>query len=206
MRIVSLVFLGFFVVFSAFSQNTKTDRRIEEEKRQSLQPAEVAAGSLEPANEVVDKHHASQYINELVLKKTAYRFDLYKIIAIILGVENKHTDLDSQIEFLKINKIIDESLRIDFKLDKPLQKGLTAYLVCRALDLRGGILARIFGLNQRRAIKELGFKGIISDGNVSDYISGKELIIILTRAANFIVQSENKKNINNYDSIQGVSD
>ena len=206
MRLVLLAFLGFFVVFSAFSQNAKTDRRIEEEKRRSLQPTEVAAGSLEPANEAVNKNHSSQYINGLFLKNPAYRYDLYKVIAIILGVESKYTDLDSQIEFLKINKIIDEGLPINFKLDKPLRKGLTAYLFCRALDLRGGILARIIGLNERRAIKELDFQGIISDGNVSDYVSGKELIIILTRAANFIAQTENKKNINNYDSIHEVSD
>ncbi|MCK5491841.1 MAG: hypothetical protein KAJ14_01880 [Candidatus Omnitrophica bacterium] len=206
MHIVLFVFLGFIVVFSAFSQNTRIDRRIEEEKRWTLQSAEVAAGSLEPANEAVNKNHSSLYIKELFLKKIAYRYDLYKVIAIILGVESKYTDTDSQIEFLKTNKIIDESLPINFKLDKPLQKGLTAYLFCRALDLRGGILARIIGLNERRAIKELGFQGIISEGNVSDYISGKELIIILTRAASFIVQTENKKNINNYDGIQGVID
>ena len=206
MRIVLFVFLGFFVIFSAFSQNTRIDRRIEEEKRWTLQSAEVAAGSLEPANEAVNKNHSSLYIKELFLKKIAYRYDLYKVIAIILGVESKYTDTDSQIEFLKTNKIIDESLPINFKLDKPLQKGLTAYLFCRALDLRGGILSRIIGLNERRAINELGFHGIISKGNVSDYISGKELIIILTRAANFIAQTENRKNINNYDSIQGVID
>ena len=206
MHIVLFVFLGFIVVFSAFSQNTRIDRRIEEEKRRTFPSAEVAAGILEPANEEVNKNHSSLYIKELFLKKTAYRYDLYKVIVIILGVESKYTDTDSQIEFLKTNKIIDESLPINFKLDMPLQKGFTAYLFCRVLDLRGGILARIIGLNERRAIKELGFQGVISDGNVSDYISGKELIIILTQAANFIAQTENKKNINNYDSIQGVRD
>lgn len=206
MRIISFVFFGFFVVFSAFSQNAKTDRRIEEEKRRSLQPTEAVVGSLESVSEAANKDYTSQYINELFLKKTAYRYDLYKVILIILGAENKYTDSDSQIEFLKINKIIDEGLFINFKLDKPLQKGLTAYLFYRALDLRGGILAKIFGLDERRAVKELSFQGIISDGNVSDYISGKELIVILTRSANSIAQAENKKNINNYDSIQGVND
>ena len=206
MRIILFVSLGFFVIFSAFSQNAKTDRRIEEEKRRSLQLTEIAADSLEPVNDEVNKDHLSPYIKELFLKKIAYRYDLYKIIVIILGVESKYTDIDSQIEFLRKNKIIDEGMHINFKLDKPLQKGLTAYLFCRALDLRGGILSRIIGLNERRAIKELGFHGIISEGNVSDYISGKELIIILTRAANFIAQTENQKNINNYDSIQGVID
>ena len=206
MRIISFIFIGFFVVFSAFSQNVKTGRRIEEEKRQSLFLTEGVGGSLDSINEAANKNYSSQYLNRLFFKKVAYRYDLYKVITIVLGVESKHIDIDSQIEFLKINNIIDEGLSINFKLNKPLDKGLTAYLLCRVLDLRGGLLARIIGLNQRRAIKELGFQGIISDGNVSDYLSGKELIIILTRTADFIAQTENKKNINNYDNIQEKSD
>lgn len=206
MRIILFVFLGFSVIFPAFGQNARIDRRIEEEKRQTLRSTEVTAVSLKPANEAINRDCTSQYINELFLKKVAYRYDLYKVITIMLGVESEYANVDSQIAFLKRNNIIDECLRIDFKLDEPLQKGFTAYLFCRVLDLKGGILARIFGLNERRAIKELGFQGLINDGNVSDYISGKELIIILTRAANFIAQAETEKKMNNYNNIQESSE
>lgn len=197
MRIIFFVFLGFSLIFSAFSQNAKTDRRIEEEKRLSLQSSEVIAVGLNPANEVTNRDHTSQYLNQLFLKKITRRYDLYKVITIILGVESEYIDFDSQFEFLKRNNIIDQSLAVEAKLDKPLQRGFTAYLFCRVLDLKGGVLTRIFGFNERRAIRELAFQDIIKGGNLSDYISGKELIVILTQVANFVAQGQTEKRINN---------
>lgn len=61
-------------------------------------------------------------------------------------------------------------------------KGTVAYLLCRTLDLRGGLTIRIFGLTRRYAFRECVYLGIFSGGTPDEYVSGRELIDVIANA------------------------
>ena len=68
---------------------------------------------------------------------------------------------------------------------KPLRRGVTAFVLLRVLDIKGGVFLRIFNESERYALKELLYEGIRSSGNVDEIISGDELASTITRAVNY---------------------
>jgi hypothetical protein len=177
-----------------FSQvsNREKDRRIEQEKIDFLRPSEVApketteivAASAEAATKTA-------YFRELIEKKVTFNSDLAKIIVIFMGTEEECLDFDSQAVFLKENGLLPQGM--DFKEYTPLEKGLAAYIFCKALGIKGGIMPRILGLSQRYAVKELAYEGIMAYGNIHELVSGKELIIALTQAAKYKLKRRKEK-------------
>ena len=56
-------------------------------------------------------------------------------------------------------------------------------MIQRALKIQGGLALHLFGSTERYAMKELGFRGILSPGLTRDLISGSELVQIASQAA-----------------------
>jgi hypothetical protein len=67
----------------------------------------------------------------------------------------------------------------------PVTKGTVAYMLCRALDIRGGLTMRIFGISRRYAFRECVYLGIFSGGTTDEYVSGRELIDVITNAEHY---------------------
>lgn len=64
----------------------------------------------------------------------------------------------------------------------PLTKGTLAYMLCKALDIEGGVTMRLFGINRRYALRECVHRRIIAFGTTDEYVSGRELIDVITNA------------------------
>ncbi len=191
-----LVILVAFIIFPSLllAQTPEQARRIEEQKRENLRPTEGQTSKVKkktpPPLDPIDL----VYFAELMLKKITYRYDISKAIVILMGVENQFIDLGSQITFLKNENILPKKFdKKEFDVTKPLRKGLTAYMFCKALKIKGGILLTLFGVNQRYALKELVHQGVMSSGNVKDVVSGEELVLILTRAGIYMAKKQKIK-------------
>lgn len=191
-----LVILVAFIIFPSLllAQASEQARRIEEQKRENLRPTEGQTSKVKkktpPPLDPIDL----VYFAELMLKKITYRYDISKAIVILMGVENQFIDLGSQITFLKNENILPKKFdKKEFDVTKPLRKGLTAYMFCKALKIKGGILLTLFGVNQRYALKELVHQGVMSSGNVKDVVSGEELVLILTRAGIYMAKKQKIK-------------
>lgn len=191
-----LVILVAFIIFPSLllAQTPEQARRIEEQKRENLLPTEGQTSKVKkktpPPLDPID----FVYFAELMLKKITYRYDISKAIVILMGVENQFIDLGSQITFLKNENILPKKFdKKEFDVTKPLRKGLTAYMFCKALKIKGGILLTLFGVNQRYALKELVHQGVMSSGNVKDVVSGEELVLILTRAGIYMAKKQKIK-------------
>jgi hypothetical protein len=103
-------------------------------------------------------------------------------------MENDVPEFSSQVASLKQRNIIPSKITAELSPNQPLSKGLAAYMFCQALNIKGGLLLRLFGMNQRYALKELVFQRIMSPGRVKDTVSGKELIVIFTRAIEYMTK------------------
>jgi hypothetical protein len=71
-----------------------------------------------------------------------------------------------------------------YKRESPVTKGMLAYMLCKVLDIKGGLTMRIFGTSQRYALRECKWIGLITRASsAKEYVSGKELLAIFTRAS-----------------------
>ena len=191
MRKLTLLFLVIILLPTfAMAKTAEDDRRIEEEKRKSLSPTEIEIPQEKQPSPRQSADIDLDYFRELLLKKTAINSDACQVIVRLMGVEDYVPDSSSQFALLKERNIIPEKLATGFDLSQPLRKGLTAYMFCQALEVKGGVWIRLFGMSQRYALKELIFEEIMSPGSVNDHMSGKELILTLTRAIEYITQNQ----------------
>ncbi len=166
------------------------ERRIEEGKRHDLRSTEVRRPEPPPAPPPMNDAD-SFYLAEMALRKVTYRYDLCKALVLLRGVENRYIDLNSQVAYLKQEGLLPERLEDEFDPMLPLRKGLTAYILRNALNIKGGLFLHLFRSSERFALSELVYKGIMSAGNTNDLVSGDELSSIITRTANHIAKHDN---------------
>ena len=127
-----------------------------------------------------------EYFNQVVGRKAVSLGDGCQLIMHLLELEDKHPHFESQMEFLKANDVVKKSI-LDKPQDVPLQRGELAYMLCKTLKLKGGFKARLLGMNERFAMEELTHWEIMREGHKLDLVTGQELVIIMTQAAQHIL-------------------
>ncbi len=69
--------------------------------------------------------------------------------------------------------------------DAPVTKGTAAYMLVKALGIRGGLTMAVFGPSRRYAFRECVYLKLISGGTPGEHVSGRELLDILSAAERF---------------------
>jgi len=175
----------------ALAQSLEDKRRVEEEKRKDLKLSEFYLPDAEVTIALsVDESDQNAYFTGLLSKEVAVLSDAYKTLTILMGAHDQFSDINSQFNFLVENGIVSKNIGTKTNYDEPLRKGATAYMFAKAIDMKGGIILRSFGLSQRYAFKELVYQGIMFPGNVHDVMSGQELILTLTQAADYMAEKQ----------------
>ena len=64
----------------------------------------------------------------------------------------------------------------------PVDKGTVAYMLVKALGIKGGATMSIFGPSRRYAFRECVYLRLIKGGSAGEFMSGRELIDVLTNA------------------------
>lgn len=189
-RLLILILISMNLCQISLAQSPEDKRRVEEEKRQDLKLSEFYLPEAEPIAAQVDESDQNAYFSQLFTKEVAVLSDAYKALTILMGVGDQLSDPDSQYDFLVESGIAHKSIGTKANYDEPLRKGATAYMFAKAIDLKGGIILRSFGLSQRYAFKELVYQKIMFPGNVHDVMSGQELILTLTQAADYMAEKQ----------------
>ena len=197
-KAIILLFCLLIPISSAIAESSRLEqeRRVEQEKRDSLRgsearPEEPVKTDVAPPEEssTLDSDDIA-YLSQLASRQVVYGSDACKTIMLLLGVEDDYLDVTSQVAFLKEKGYLPEKYHDSFDPDAPLRRGLAAYIFYNILELKGGVILRIFGPSERYAIKELAFEGILVEGNTNDIISGAELVSILTQSANYLADKK----------------
>ncbi len=108
--------------------------------------------------------------------------------------------------------------RWKYKAEKPVTRGIMAYMICRVLNIKGGLTMRAldgierftslirkrlkikddfalpdFGMNKRYAYLEFQHKGLVPAGHKHTYITGHDMLAGLYRVEQYIKAEERKK-------------
>lgn len=171
-KIAFIFFCLLLMRTSVFAASAEDTRGIEEDKRKSLAPTEAQQYPAAPAHGPKSDKENYAFLLELYNKKVSSIADACRAISILLGREEQFVQ--------------------KFNYQEPLRKGQVAYMLCKALDMKGGLWLRLLGLSQRYALRELVYERVMVPGNVQDFMSGKELISTLNQAADYLARSHDK--------------
>jgi len=126
------------------------------------------------------KESRTAYLRRIFEKDRASYGDACRAILSLL--KDEHTDAD----FAAISGDLSGRgiIASDWTLQETslLTKGTLAYMLCQALEIKGGLTMRLFGISRRYALRECQHKGLIVGGVMDEFVTGRELLDVLTNA------------------------
>ena len=113
-------------------------------------------------------------------------------MGVLLKQEEKLNDFSQRKQFLIDNELLSRRAATGFSEKNPLRRGLLAYMIYKALGIKGGLTLRLLGPNQRYAHKELVYRGLMVSGSSAEFITGEELVYVFVKATDFLAKNKGK--------------
>jgi len=140
-------------------------------------PAEAADGS--PQTD-------ARFFAELAFKDVASAADAARAMVILVSEGRNHGgDLEADRAYLREKGILPDGWLDRAAAADPLEKAHLAVLVCRALDIKGGLFMRLLGPTPRLALRECVYLELMVGGSEYGHVQGGELAGVIDRADRF---------------------
>lgn len=123
----------------------------------------------------------SIFFRRLIRKNSVTKEDVCRAVAIFKKRPESLGTFDQLVTMLKQTWIIPEEWR--FERDDPAERGFACYLFIRALELKGGLSIRLFGLSGRSAYREAVDLGLTKAVGHRSRVTGGELMTILQQSS-----------------------
>jgi hypothetical protein len=94
--------------------------------------------------------------------------------------------------FLSQKGVIPGGWSVTYNEKTPLTRGMLAYMLVRALGIRGGVTMQIFGPSERYALRECQKLELIEKGSAKSHVSGREFLSIMRKAGEYANKKLNK--------------
>jgi len=126
------------------------------------------------------KESRTAYLRRIFEKDRASYGDACR--AVLSVIKNEHSDADfaAVVGDLSGRGVVNPEWGL--QESSLLTKGTLAYMVCQALEIKGGVTMRLFGINRRYALRECVHQRLMQRGTTDEYVSGRELIDVITNA------------------------
>ncbi len=121
-----------------------------------------------------------QFLFDLSKKEYCSTDDAYRGMLYLIDGKDTSKDFEERTARLIMHKVVKKSWQ--HSCNEVVSKGKVAYMLVRALGIRGGIMYNITNASARYSLRELVFMGIIKDGTEYSKVSGAEYVGILGRA------------------------
>jgi hypothetical protein len=146
---------------------------------------------------------------ELIDRGIATYEDGCRAISCFVDVPENTMTFEELVVELKKKGIIGK--RWKYKAEKPLTRGITAYMICKVLNIKGGLTMRFtslickafkikdgftvpdFGMNKRYAYLECQHMGIVPIGHKKTYLTGHDLLALMYRVEQRIKLEDRRK-------------
>ena len=106
--------------------------------------------------------------------------DAYRGVLMLLDGQDKDQTFQQRTENLAARGMVDRSWTHDAA--RPLTRGRLAYMICRACDIRGGVVLHLTGPNPWYCLKELEYQRLMAPGTIFAETTGMEFVAVLGRA------------------------
>ena len=166
--LVGLMTLGVFLAEGCAPAGVK---RAEREAFSELPEAEGQVGS------------DAEFLYELSEKESCSSDDAYRGMLYFIDKSDTSNNFQERTARLVMHGVVDKDWK--HNPSEAMCKGKVAYMFARALGIRGGVLYNISNANQRYALRELIYKGIIKSGSQSSQVSGAAFVGIMGRADDY---------------------
>ena len=127
-----------------------------------------------------EKVSQAGFFYELADKPWCSADDAARGLLLLLDGQDPCTNFQQRIE-----KLADRGLTCKLwhlKPNEPITKGQVAYMICKALDIRGGLTMLLFGPSDRYCYRELVWLGIMEPGTDYQPMTGPEFVGVISAA------------------------
>jgi hypothetical protein len=124
----------------------------------------------------------AQFFAELGYKDVASAHDAARAL-VILTSEGKECggDFEKCKAYLKGRGVLPDGWLDKVTADEPVDKSYLAALICRSLNIKGGLWMRLFGPLPRFALRECAYHELMVQGADYAHVSGGELVGVIDR-------------------------
>ncbi len=122
----------------------------------------------------------AQFLFDLSKKKYCSTDDAYRGMLYLIDGKDTSKDFEERTARLAMRGVVKKNWR--HSCNEVVTKGKVAYMLVRALEVRGGVMYNVTNASPRYSLRELIFNGIIKDGTEHSKLSGAEYVGILGRA------------------------
>ena len=146
--------------------------------------AAIALGSFaQDAQDPVPEAEASQtrFLRKMYATDRTSYGDAARLVHSLVKGEHSTDGFDQIDGDLKRRGVADPSWSLG-ENDK-LTRGVLAYMLVKALDIKGGATMRIFGVSERYALRETNYRKLLTGKFRGEFVSGRELIDVIQRAS-----------------------
>lgn len=124
------------------------------------------------------------WYRELVAKPNAEFSDAVRILHVLMtGEDGAELSFEDRLVYLVKRGVVD--LEWDLDAGARFDCGQLAFMLCKAMRIRGGVSMRVFGLSERYAYRECVDLDLVAPLGQEQFVSGEELLSVLRRARAF---------------------
>jgi len=131
---------------------------------------------------------AGEPIEFAVARRGTATFEDACRLFLIMAVRHGRVKTDKDPEQMDFSDVVAEMLGLSLIsprwcliADTPLRRDVLAYMAARYLGCRPGLFTSLFGMTRRYAHREMVYREIIAPGPPGTYVSGPELLSVISR-------------------------
>jgi hypothetical protein len=129
------------------------------------------------ADETV-KYEDDAFLYEMSDRVECTQADLVRGILMLKHGEDTGQDFEDRVRILREDGIWPEDWPVEAK--RPVTKGEAALLVCKAMDIKGGVMMHLLP-SPRYAFRELQYMKLIKGESDMEYLKGAELVDLMNK-------------------------
>jgi len=136
-----------------------------------------------PANE-----DSASFLDRVSSQDVVGMDDAMRGVLLLLDGEDNAKGFAERVQILTNRGIVDPKWHCSASL--PIRRGKLAYMIYQACKMKGGVILLLTGPSQRYCLRELQYRGVMTEGAPYAKIGGMEYVAVLGRADVFIRTGE----------------
>ena len=126
----------------------------------------------------------TSFFRALLEKDRASVEDAARVVAVLHSRSRDHATFAQDLAYLRKAGIVPAKWR--WSEHKPVTCAELAYMLCKALGVKGGLTMRMFGVSKRYAYRQCVFSELLPVEHQGKYLTGQELVAVAGVAEEYL--------------------